>query len=159
MLDTEERIDRDEGVIESGSRETESEAVSKVVASLSKLEESHMVHNKDLKAANKMLENQYITKVCNMEKKIRGIKESLGREDKEGKNLLDRPNPAGSTLLHVSSSLNDGETTRLLLEHGASPNLQDADGNSPLHIVCTQKDIQTAISILKSNGKLLDNQA
>ena len=128
-LDTEERIDRDAGAIERPSRETEQP------------------------------ESEAVLKiVCNMKEKIRGIKETLGREDKKEKNLLDRPNPAGSTLLHISSSLNDGETTRLLLKHGADANLQDAEGNSPLHIVCRNKDIQTAICILKKNGTLLTNK-
>ena len=37
--------------------------------------------------------------------------------------------------------------------------LQDSDGNSPLHTLCDQKDIKTATSILRSNGKLLVNMA
>jgi len=86
--EAEDRISRDEDAIENGSRETEqaeSEAVSNIVASLSRLEQSHMEHNKVLLSANKLLNRQDVTKVCKMEEKIRGIKESLGREDKEGK--------------------------------------------------------------------------
>ena len=134
------------------------EAIEKIVSSLARLEQSHMEQNKILVSVNQELNNEGIAKVCRMEDKIRSLKEALGAEEKEEMNLLDRPNPAGSTLLHASSTLEDGATTRLLLKHGANPNLQDADGNSPLHIVCGNKDIQTATCILKMKGSLLTNK-
>ena len=60
--------------------------------------------------------------------------------------------------MHFTTSKEDGEATRLLLEHGANPNVKDSKGNSPLHTICSQKDIQTAICILENNGRLLENK-
>ena len=137
------------------TKDVELKVISKTVSCLARLEQSHMEQNKNLVSENQALKEKDIKKLVKMEEKIRNMKESLGEEDKEEMNLLDRPNPAGSTLLHVSSSSNEGETTRLLLEHGANPNLQDAEGNSPLHIVCWKGDIKTATAILNKNGKLL----
>ena len=140
-------------------QEKEAEAVSKIVSCLSRLEQSHMEENNILRVENKELKNEDVTKISKMEDKIRSLKEALGEDEREEVNLLDRPNPEGSTLLHVSSKLADkGETMRLLLEHGADPNLLDAEGNSPLHKVCQNKDIHTAICILKKNGSMLTNK-
>ena len=136
----------------------DSEAISKIVSSLARLEQSHMEQNKILIAENQELKNEDVIKISRMEDKIRSLKEALGEDEREEVNLLDRPNPTGNTLLHVSSELNDGETKRLLLEHGANPNLLDAEGNSPLHNVCKNKDIQTAICILKKDGSMLTNE-
>ena len=138
--------------------EKHSEAISKIVSSLARLEQSHMEQNKILVTENQELNNEEVAKVAQMEDKIRSLKEALPEGEKEEVNLLNRPNPAGSTLLHVSSKFDDGETTRLLLEHGADPNLLDADGNSPLHIVCQNKDIQTASCILRNSGSILKNK-
>lgn len=153
--------DNTEGRKEDTSKETpekDSEAVSKIVSSLARLEQSHMEQNKILMAENQELKNEDVTKVSKMEDKIRSLKEALAEDEREEVNLLDRPNPRGDTLLHVSSERNDGETTRLLLENGANPNLLDAAGNSPLHNVCKNKDIQTAICILQKNGSMLTNK-
>ena len=105
----------------SASKKEDPEAISKIVSSLARLEQSHMEQNKILVSVNEELKNEGVDKVCRMEDKIRSLKEALGAEEKEETNFLDRPNPAGSTLLHASSTLNDGETTRLLLEHEADP--------------------------------------
>ena len=93
-----------------------------------------------------------------MEDKIRAVKESLKGEKKRVLHLLDQPNAEGDTLMHITTKLNDRESTRQLLEHQASPNIQESEGNSPLHTVCNQKDIHTATLILKNNGRLLQNK-
>ena len=71
--------------------------------------------------------------------------------------LLDQPNAKGVTALHLTSRMDDDEATRMLLEHGANPNVQDSDGNSPLHTICDQKDIETATCIIKNHGRILSN--
>ena len=45
-----------------------------------------------------------------IEDKIRSLKEALGEDKRDEVNLLDRPNPTGDTLLHVSTERNDGKT-------------------------------------------------
>ena len=134
-----------------------SEAMSKVISSLSKLEQSHMEHNKDLNSANRMINNPDVVKVCRMEEKIRSLKEKIGTQD-ETMGVLDQQNPAGMTPLHITTRRDDDEATLLLLNHGANPNVQDPEGNTPLHRTCNQHNIKTATHILKSNGILLVNK-
>ena len=94
-----------------------------------------------------------------MQEKIQSVKENLGTKEKTELHLLDQPNAQGKTLMHVTTEMDDDTATMMLLAHGADPNVQDADGNSPLHTLCNQRDIKTATGILRSNGKLLVNMA
>jgi cytohesin len=43
------------------------------------------------------------------------------------------PNPFGFTLLHYAAMDGRHEIAKLLLEHGADPNIQDNNGRTPLH--------------------------
>ena len=70
--------------------------------------------------------------------------------------LIDQPNAEGKTLLYIMTSEDFDEATKLFLDHGANPNVQDANGNSPLHKICSQKDILMVTCILKNNGQLLE---
>ena len=133
--------------------------VSEIVAVLEKLEGVHLEHHERLTEANQEIKNPEVTKVCNMQEKISFVKESLAIEKKKEQHLLDQPNSEGDTLLHLTTNMDDDEVTRLLLNHGANPNVQDSSGNSPLHTICIQRDIQTATSILNNQGTLLMNKA
>ena len=135
------------------------EKVSEIVAVLEKLEEVHLAHHERLTEANKEIKNPEVTKVCNMQEKISYVKESLGTAKKKEQHLIDQPNSEGDTLLHLTTNMDDDEVTRLLLNHGANPNVQDSSGNSPLHTICLQRDIQTATCILNNQGALLMNKA
>ena len=85
------------------------------------------------------------------------VEENLQMGGAEELKLLDEPSPDGKTALHLTTELKDTETTILLLDHGANPNLKDADSNTPLHTVCHMKDIKTATNILEKNGMFLTN--
>ena len=132
--------------------------VSNMVVVLEKLEQVHREHNMNLSEENHEIQSPGVKKITKMEQKIRNVKESLGTEDKTIAHLLDQPNADGDTLLHLTTRLKDIETTRLLLAHGSNPNVQDVEGNSPLHIACSKGDIQTVTCIIKNNGKLLANK-
>ena len=84
--------------------------------------------------------------------KIRKVKEDCGRYEEKEKNLADQPNSDGNTLMHTTTNLDDDEATEMLLDHGANLNVQDAEGDSPLHAICSQRDIQTVTSILRATG-------
>ena len=71
---------------------------------------------------------------------------------------IDQPNAEGKTLLHITTSKGIDKATELLLDHGTNPNVQDANGNSPLHKICRQGDILMATCVLKKNGQLLKNE-
>ena len=123
----------------------ESEKISKVVAVLEKIEQVHREQGDDLLKANKDLKDSGVAKVSKMEDKIRKVKDNLGKEKKGADlQLLDQPNAAGTTAMHLTTRMDDDEATRMLLDHGANPNVQDSEGNSPLHTICSQRDIQTS---------------
>ena len=143
---------------ETEENRVESENISKMVSVLEKLEEVHMAYNENLLKANQEIKIPGVIKVAKMEDKIRAVKEGLKGEKKRVLHLLDEPNAEGDTLMHVTTKLHDSESTKQLLDHEADPNVQDAEGNSPLHTVCNQKDIHTATLILKNNGRLLQNK-
>mgnify|MGYP001416203775 CR=1 FL=1 len=144
----------------SAEEETNAEArkVSKIVAVLQKIEQVHREQREDLLEANEDLKDPRVAKVAKMEEKIRKVKENLGTNEKKDLHLLDQPNASGTTAMHMSTSMDDDEATKMLLDHGANPNVQDSDGNSPLHTICIQRDIQTATCIIKNNGRLLQNK-
>ena len=50
------------------------------------------------------------------------------------------------------------EATKMLLDHGVNPNVQDANGNSLFHTIYNQRDIQMATHIIKNNGRVLQNK-
>ena len=123
----------------------DSEALSEIKTSLAALEEAHMLHKPRLISANEKIKNTDIARVYKLDESIRSLRERLGTEEII-ELVIDQPNPAGETPLHISTSLNDVEATRQLLDHGANPNVQDSAGNSPLHTICSERDIQTATS-------------
>ena len=135
--------------------------VSGILAILGKLEEVHAEHSKSLTEANKAIENPRVKKVIKMQKKIRDLKETLEMEEKKVlvMSSIDQPNAEGKTLMHIATSEDLDETTKLLLAREANPNVQDSNGKSPLHKICKQRDIKMATRILKSNGQLLKNKA
>ncbi|MCB1135571.1 MAG: ankyrin repeat domain-containing protein [Chlamydiia bacterium] len=47
---------------------------------------------------------------------------------------IDAQNESGQTLLHLAALAKQRGMTRALLSAGANPNIQDSDGNTPLHI-------------------------
>ena len=56
--------------------------------------------------------------------------------------VLDQLNADGNTMMHVSTSKRDIESTRLLLNCGANFNLLNAEANTPLHIAVGIRDIE-----------------
>ena len=129
---------------------------SRVVAVLEKLEQAHYDQRRELIELNNVRNDS--VKVSKMEEKIHEVKERYRSNAKQELKLLDQPNPEGKTALHVAATLDDDEATKLLLEAGANPNVVDSEGNSPLHIICSQGDIKTATTILKHNGGTLENK-
>ena len=140
--------------------DAESNEVSKIVAALDKLEQVHREQRENLLEANQDLQNPGVAKVSKMQRKIHSVKENLEEKEKKELHLLDQPNSDGNTIIHLTTSEDDDDATRLLLNHGANPNVQDVDGNSPLHTICSQGDIHMAICILRSkhNGRVLENK-
>ncbi|XP_023313781.1 tankyrase-2-like, partial [Trichogramma pretiosum] len=76
--------------------------------------------------------------------------------DEIGKTVqIDAQNKFGRTLLHIALSCTDDETTEILLERGADPNLADAKGMTPLHFICEhhQDDGELAETFFKINDE------
>ena len=155
--ETEERNKETENPFVEDNTAVKSEQISEIVAVLEKIEQVHREQDENLIKANQDLQDPGVTKVSKMQEKIRKVKENLGTKDKKDLQLLDQPNAKGVTALHLTSRMDDDEATRMLLEHGANPNVQDSDGNSPLHTICDQRDIETATCIIKNHGRILSN--
>ncbi|MXY97048.1 MAG: hypothetical protein F4Z29_04700 [Gemmatimonadetes bacterium] len=62
----------------------------------------------------------------------------------------------GRTLLHHDANHGHGKRVRLLLDLGADPNLQDAEGRTALHLVCTRGTGAETIRALVEAGTNLD---
>lgn len=52
----------------------------------------------------------------------------------EGGDINKTHSISGWALLHLAAEIQQYEAMRLLLKNGANPNLQDANGNTPLHL-------------------------
>ena len=141
------------------------EAVSEIKASLGALEVSlealeaaHTQHKSKLTSANEKIKSADIERVFKMKDTISSLREGFGTEQL-GELELDQPNALGDTPLHVSTRLNYNEVTRQLLENGANPNVENRNGDRPLHIICSKNDIQLATCVIKNNGRLPKNKA
>ena len=89
----------------------------------------------------------------------RSKQQPKAREDKkrnEAENikltLMDRPNSKGVTPLIYSIDKNY-EITRILLMHGANPDVPDADGQTALHKACKAEDIKRVILLLRNKAR------
>jgi len=60
--------------------------------------------------------------------------------------VLDRTLEDGGSLLHIAIS--SPEIVRLLIVNGANPNTVDQQGNTPLHIACSAKQVESARILL-----------
>ena len=112
--------------------------VSRVVVVLEKLEQAHYEQRRELIELNNVRNDSALEKVSKMEEKIIEVKETFRSNTKNDLALIDQPNPEGETALHTAANLDDDEATQLLLEAGANPNVVDSEGNTPLHIICSQ---------------------
>ncbi|KAG8181424.1 hypothetical protein JTE90_018891 [Oedothorax gibbosus] len=85
---------------------------------------------------------------------IRGMPSDCIREFIEEEKLmdcLDGPIHKGLRLIHYAVYQNEEDTVVLLLEYGASPNVMDEMGFSPVHL-CAEKGYSRLIDILVSYG-------
>ena len=80
-------------------------------------------HDSEEEDQNQNLHNPCISKGSKMLKWIRRKYENLWRRQEK---LLDQPNSDGKTAMHIATSNNDGEATRMLLEGGADTNVQQS---------------------------------
>ena len=72
--------------------------------------------------------------------------------------LWDAPNEQGETSLHMSTSSGNAEATNMLLKRGADPDVQNADGQTPLHEACIRNDVEQATELLEHQAKFLSDK-
>ena len=71
--------------------------------------------------------------------------------------LWDAPNEQGETSLHMSTSSDNAEATKMLLERGADPDVQNSAGQTPLHEACVRNDVEQATELLEHQAKFLSD--
>ena len=91
--------------------------------------------------------------------RIEDIKENLlGGDTVKETPLWDEVNEEGDTGLHLSTSLNLPEATRMLLDVGANPNIQNSQGETALHNACSQGAIDEVTSLIEKGAGLVLNK-
>ena len=73
---------------------------------------------------------EIIKEVGHMKEAVGDMMHKLGNERTNKVAVWDQPNKEGNTALHLSTILGKSEATRLLLNHGADANIQNAHGLS-----------------------------
>ncbi|MBN3275224.1 IKBE inhibitor, partial [Polyodon spathula] len=73
------------------------------------------------------------------------------------KDVLDMQNDLYQTPLHLATYLNQPVVVQALVEKKACLELQDQDGNTPLHVACAQGYLECAVELTRENERLLSN--
>lgn len=60
----------------------------------------------------------------------------------------------GQSLLHLAISVSDTHAVRLLLAHGADPNVRDSKGHTPLHEAAATQDGVTLFALYRAGGDI-----
>uniref|UniRef100_A0A8C8RBY6 NFKB inhibitor epsilon n=1 Tax=Pelusios castaneus TaxID=367368 RepID=A0A8C8RBY6_9SAUR len=63
--------------------------------------------------------------------------------------VLEIQNDLFQTPLHLAVYLEQPNVVRALIQKGVNPDLQDRNGNTPLHVACEQQNLQCATELLK----------
>lgn len=74
-----------------------------------------------------------------------------------GKYTSNSADPNGFTPIHAAASYSNIELLRYLLNHGGNPNIQDSDGDTPLHHCENLDVIKILIKEFNANYKIKNN--
>ena len=111
-----------------------------------------VIHRSALFKAVEQEDNSFLNEVLEMlDKDETTNQDSDPKENpnQENSGILDQLNAEGNTMIHISTSKRDIESTRLLLNHGANCNLLNAEASTPLHIAVGMKDIKMTRLLLE----------
>ena len=86
---------------------------------------------------------------------ITDVVNELEAEKKTMLPLWDKPNEEGNTPLHLSVAFKKPDATSLLLTFNADTNIQDALGQTPLHLACQHQDMEQATKLVANQAKML----
>ena len=110
-----------------------------------------VIHRSALFKAVEQEDNSFLNEVFEMLDKAETTNqdsEPKGNPNQANSGFLDQMNAEGNSMMHISTSKRDIESTRLLLNHGANCNLLNAEASTPLHIAVGMKDIETTELLL-----------
>ena len=145
-----------------GNQEKETDSREEFLIEIEKLQEAHIVFSKKFGDKKKdSPHKELIKEMEDMKEKITDLKEQIEGDRRTLLPLWDKPNEEGNTPLHMSVTYNKSEATSLLLKYGADTNIQDAKGQTPLHVACKQHDIEQATKLIAHKAKMIldkDNQ-
>lgn len=128
----------------------------KIKTEIEKLEEAHIAFCKKFGEEEKDSANKEVLKEMeDIKEHIVDVLNVLESDKKSMLPLWDKPNEEGNTPLHLSVDFKKPDATSLLLKFNADTNIQDALGQTPLHLACQQQDIEQATMLLANKAKLV----
>ena len=141
--------------------EKDLQAEETLVASLQELEDAHVQFaRKTLPESTETSKHKDLRKeVAEMNDRVGDLKRDLKHEKRTTSPMWDAVNEEGETALHITTSKEhyQPEATRMLLDVGANPNIQNSKGETALHNACRQGGIEEVTSLIEKGAGLVLN--
>ena len=142
------------------NQEEKENSTEKIKTEIEKLEEAHIAFCKKFGEEEEDSPNKEVLKEMeDIKEHITDVVNELEAEKKTMLPLWDKPNEEGKTPLHLSLAFKKPDATSLLLTFNADTNIQDSQGQTPLHLACQQQDIEQATKLVANKAKMIaDNR-
>ena len=98
---------------------------------------------------------EVLEEMKDIKEQITDVINEMGADKKSMLPLWDKPNEEGKTPLHLSVAFKKPDATSLLLSFNVDTNIQDAFGQTPLHLACQQQDIEQATKLVANKAKMI----
>ena len=133
-----------------------------LVASLQELEDAHVQFARQTQPElDKTSKYEDLRgEIAEMNDRVGDLKKELKQEKRTSSPLWDAVNEEGETVLHLTTSKKhfQPEATRMLLDVGANPNIQNSQGETALHNACSQGAIDEVTSLIEKGAGLVLNK-
>ena len=138
------------------NQEEKEDSTEKIKTEIEKLHEAHIAFCKNFSEKEEDSPNKEVLK--EMEDIKEHIEDAINELESDKKSMLplwDKPNEEGNTPLHLSVDFKKPDATSLLLAYNADTNIQDALGQTPLHLACQHQDIEQATKLVANQAKMV----
>ena len=151
-----------EDELEANKSKSDQKEEETLIASLQELEDAH-VHfaRKTQPEPTKTSKHEELrSEIAEMNDRLGDLKREVKHEKRRSSPLWDTVNEEGETALHLTTSKKhfQPEATRMLLDVGANPNIQNSQGETALHNACSQGAIDEVTSLIEKGAGLVLNK-